>query len=153
MLDNIFVSQSSCSKPLNVVIIEPHRQQGRLLSDLLKTQRHNFQIVLLENSELVFSLMYGKMNIDILFFDIEEESNTDNLALIKGISPQTSLIHWSDYQHPEVIELLYSLGVNSFCMKESDAAIILEATDLAINYPQSLYLDQKLHQCLPLLQN
>lgn len=153
MLDNIFVSQSSFSKPLNVVIIEPHRQQGRLLSDLLKTQRYNFQIVLLENSELVFSLMYGQTNIDILFFDIEEESNTDNLALIKGISPQTSLIHWSDYQHPEVIELLYSLGVNSFCTKESDAAIILEATDLAINYPQSLYLDQKLHQCLPLLQN
>jgi DNA-binding NarL/FixJ family response regulator len=93
------------------------------------------------------------MNIDILFFDIEEESNTDNLALIKAISPQTSLIHWSDYQHPEVIELLYSLGVNSFCTKESDAAIILEATDLAVNYPQSLYLDQKLYQCLPLLQN
>ncbi len=153
MLDSIFLSQSSFSKPLNVVIIEPHREQGRLLNDLLKNQRPSLQIVLLESSELVFSLMYGQMNIDILFFDIEEESNTDNLALIKAISPQTSLIHWSDYQHPEVIELLYSLGVNSFCTKESDAAIILEATDLAVNYPQSLYLDQKLYQCLPLLQN
>jgi DNA-binding NarL/FixJ family response regulator len=153
MLDSIFLSQSSFSKPLNVVIIEPYREQGRLLSDLLKNQRPSLQIVLLESSELVFSLMYGQMTIDILFFDIEEESNTDNLALIKAISPQTSLIHWSDYQHPEVIELLYSLGVNSFCTKESDAAIILEATDLAVNYPQSLYLDQKLYQCLPLLQN
>ena len=97
--------------------------------------------------------MYEQMDINILFFDIEEERNTDNLSLIKAISPQTSLIHWSDYQHPEVIELLYSLGVNSFCTKESDAEIILEATDLAINYPQSLYLDQRLSQCLSLLQN
>ncbi|MEO0835167.1 MAG: hypothetical protein AAFY16_04075, partial [Cyanobacteria bacterium J06642_3] len=82
-----------------------------------------------------------------------ESSNTDNLSLIKAISPSTRLIHWSDYRHPEVIELLYSLGINSFCTKESDAEIVLEATDLAANYPQSLYMDQKLHQCLPLLQN
>ena len=153
MVDNIFASKSYQCNSLNVLIIEPNRQQGRLLSELIKTQRPHLKVLLLEDSEQVFSLMYGQMPIDILFFDIEEESNTDNLALIKAISPQTSLIHWSDYQHPEVIELLYSLGVNSFCTKESDAEIILEATDLASNYPQSLYLDQKLHQCLPLLQN
>ena len=148
MLDTIF-----SSKPLNVIIVEPNKQQGRQLSELIKTYRPNFKVMLLEESEQVFSLMYGEMAIDILFFDIEIESDTDNLALIKAISPKTSAIHWSDYQHPEVIELLYSLGVNFFCTKESDAKIVLEATDLAASYPQSLYLDRKLHQCLPLLES
>ncbi|MEO1340449.1 MAG: DNA-binding response regulator, partial [Cyanobacteria bacterium J06635_13] len=123
------------------------------LYQLIETQRPNLKAILLDNSEQVFSLMYGEMNIDILFFDIEEESDTDNLALFKAISPQSSVIHWSDYHHPEVIELLYSMGVNSFCTKESDAEIILEAVDLAVNYPQSLYLDRELHKCLPLLQS
>jgi hypothetical protein len=45
------------------------------------------------------------------------------------------------------------MGVNSFCTKESDAEIVLEAIDLALSYPQSLYLDQKLHKCLPLLRS
>lgn len=153
MLNNLSYPKSSSRKEKNVVIIEPNKHQGRELSQLIKTNRPDLQILLLENSEQVFSLIYGQMSIDVLFFDIESESNTDNLALIKAITPQTSLIHWSDYQHPEVIELLYSLGVNSFCTKESDATILLEATDLATNYPQSLYLDRKLHQCLPLLQN
>lgn len=141
------------SKSLNVVIIESNKHQGNQLGELMKTHQPNFKVLLLENSEQIFSLMYGEMIIDILFFDIEAESNTDNLTLFAAISPDTSLIHWSDYQHPEVIELLYSLGVNSFCTKESDAAIVLEATELAVNYPQSLYLDQKLHKCLPLLQS
>jgi len=153
MLDNISPFKASSYKSKNVLIVEPNKHQGRELSQLIKINRSHLKVLLLENSEQIFSLMYGQMTIDILFFDIEEESDTDNLALIKAISPQTSLIHWSDYHHPEVIELLYSLGVNSFCTKESDAEVILEATDLATNYPQSLYLDQKLHQCLPLLQN
>lgn len=148
MLDTIFTSKS-----LNVVIIEPNKQLGRQLSQLIRTYRPNFKVLLIDNSEQVFSLMYGEMKIDILFFDIEAESDTDNLALIKAISPEIGAIHWSDYQHPEVIELLYSLGINSFCTKEGDAEIVLEAMDLAANYPQSLYLDRKLHQCLPLLQN
>lgn len=146
-------NQILSSKSLNVVIIEANRQQGNQLSELIKTHEPSFKVLLLENSEQIFSLMYGEMTVDILFFDIEAEANTDNLTLFTAISPQTSLIHWSDYQHPEVIELLYSLGVNSFCTKESDAAIVLEATELAANYPQSLYLDQKLHKCLPLLQS
>lgn len=153
MFDSIFSSKASSYKSKNVLIVEPNKQQGRQLSELVKTHKPHFQVFLLENSEQIFSMMYGQMSIDILFFDIEEEADTDNLALIKAISPETSLIHWSDYRHPEVIELLYSVGVNSFCTKESDAAIVLEATDLAVNYPQSLYLDRKLHQCLPLLQN
>ncbi|MCC0179647.1 response regulator transcription factor [Waterburya agarophytonicola K14] len=153
MLDNISPSKASLYRAKNILIIEPNKHQGRQLSQLIKVNRPRLKVMLLENSEQVFSLMYGQMNINILFFDIEGESNTDNLALIKAISPQTSLIHWSDYHHPEVIELLYSLGVNSFCTKESDAEVILEATDLATNYPQSLFLDRKLHQCLPLLQN
>jgi DNA-binding NarL/FixJ family response regulator len=148
MLDNIFSSNL-----LNVVIIEPNRQQGKQLSSLISAQRPNLKVMVLDNSEQVFSLMYGEMNIDILFFDIESESDTDNLALFKAIAPESSVIHWSDYRHPEVIELLYSLGVNSFCTKESDAETVLEAIDLAVSYPQSLYLDQKLHKCLPLLQS
>jgi DNA-binding NarL/FixJ family response regulator len=148
MLDNIF-----SSKLLNVVIIESNRQQGKQLSQLIRTQRPNLKVILLDNSEQVFSLMYGEMNIDILFFDIESESDTNNLALFKAIAPESSVIHWSDYRHPEVIELLYSIGVNSFCTKESDAETVLEAVDLAVSYPQSLYLDQKLHKCLPLLQS
>ena len=140
-------------KSLNVVIVESNKHQGKQLSTLIKAERPQLKVLLLEDSEQVFGLLYGQMNIDILFFDIEEETNADNLALINAILPQTSIIHWSDYQHPEVIELLYSLGVNFFCTKESDAAVLLEAMDLAANYPQSLYLDQKLHQCLPLLSN
>jgi DNA-binding NarL/FixJ family response regulator len=147
------LNQILSSKLLNVVVIEPNRQQGTQLCQLIKSNRPNLKVTFLDNSEQVFSLMYGEMAVDILFFDIEGESDTDNLALLKAISPETSIIHWSDYQHPEVIELLYSLGVNSFCTKESDAKIILEAIDLAVNYPQSLYLDQKLYKCLPLLQS
>ncbi len=139
------------AKSLNIVIVEQNRHQGRQLSELIKTKRPKFKVLLLENSEQVFDLMYGEIRIDILFFDIEEEDNIENLALIKVISPQTRLVHWSDYRHPEVIELLHSIGVNSFCTKESDARVILEATDLAVNYPQSLYLDQKLNRCLPRL--
>ena len=153
MFDNILPAKPLLSQTKNVLIIEPNKHLGRQLSQLIKTQRPNLQVILLENSEQIFSLMYGQMDIDIVFFDVEAETNTENLALIKAISPQTCLIHWSDYRHPEVIQLLYSLGVNSFCTKESNTKIILEATDLAVNYPQSLYLDRKLHQCLPLLQS
>ena len=134
---------------LRVAIIEPNSHQGRQLADLIMTKRPKLKVMLLKDSEQVFNLMDGEINLDILFFDIEEEVNTENIALIKAISSQTRLIHWSDYQHPEVIELLHSLGVNSFCKKESDAEILLEAIDLAANYPQSLYIDRKLHQCLP----
>ena len=64
-----------------------------------------------------------------------------------------SLIHWSNCQHPEIIELLYSLGINSFCVKDSEPNAIAEAIDLAAYYPQSLYVDEKLHNCLPLLRS
>ena len=138
------------NKLLNVVIVEKNRHQGRQLSELIKAKRPRFKVLLLENSEQIFPLMEGEINIDIFFFDIEEEVDTENLTLLKVILPQTSLIHWSDYRHPEVIELLYSLGVNSFCTKESDADIILEAIDLATNYPQSLYVDRELNRSLPL---
>lgn len=153
MLNKIFPAKSLAYKPLNILIIEANQQQGKQLAELIKCQRPNHQVSLLKDSEQIFSLMYAEVAMDLIFFDIEAELNTDNLALIKAISPQTSLIHWSDYQHPEVIELLYSLGVNSFCTKESDGSIVLEAMDLAGNYPQSLYLAQQLHQCLPLLQS
>jgi len=153
MLEQISSAKSLAYKSLNILIIESNQQPGKQLAELIKSQRPNHQVLLLKDSEQIFSLMYGEVAMDVIFFDIEAELNTDNLALIKAISPQISLIHWSDYQHPEVIELLYSLGVNSFCTKECDGSIVLEAMDLAGNYPQSLYLSQKLHQCLPLLQS
>ena len=33
------------------------------------------------------------------------------------------------------------------------AAALTEALDLAVYYPQSLYIDEKLHNCLPLLRS
>ena len=147
MLNYIFESRL---RSLNIVIVEPNRQQGSQLSELIQARRPRFKVLILDNLEQVFCLLDGEIDIDILFFDVEEENNTDNLALIKAISPQTRLIHWSDYHHPEVIELLHSLGVNSFCTKEGDARSVLEATDLAANYPQSLYLDRQLNRSLPM---
>lgn len=153
MLDKIFSSPTSNYKPLNILIVEQDLDAGRRLTKLVKVARPNHKVLLIENLEQIFSLIYGEVAIDLIFFDIQAEANTANIALIKAIMPQVCLIHWSQCQHPEIIELLYSLGINSFCVKDSDADIIIEAMDLAGNYPQSLYLDRQLHKCLPLLQS
>ena len=139
-------------KKLNIIIVETHEYHGKCLRELIATIRPQHKVSVVNSLEDVFAFFYGEVTIDLIFFDVEEEANTDNIALIKAITPEMRLIHWSNCQHPEIIDLLYSLGVNSFCTKESDSRIIIEAMDLAANYPQSCYFDPELYSCLPLLR-
>ena len=151
MLNNFCIPRKNKYKHLNILIVEPNRHRGHFLTKLIKETRPNHKVLSIDNLEQVFSLIYGKIALDIIFFDIETEPNIDNVALIKAISPQISLIHWSKCQHPEIIELLYALGVKSFCYKTSKTQTIIEAMDLAGNYPKCLYLDRQLTGCLSLL--
>ena len=151
MFGKIFSSPTEQYKKLNILIVEPDKERGKNLSKSIKSERPRHKILVINNLEQIFSLIYGEVAIDLIFFDIEAEENTNNIALIKAIAPKITLIHWSHCQHPEVIELLYSLGVNSFCIKDGKTNTVIEAMDLAGNYPQSLYLDRKLHNCLSLL--
>ena len=140
------------SKKLNIIIVETQEYQGKCLRELITTIRPQHKVNVVNSLEDVFAFFYGEVTIDLIFFDVEEEANTDNIALIKAITPEMRLIHWSNCQHPEIIDLLYSLGVNSFCTKESNSSTIIEALDLAAGYPQSCYFDPKLYSCLPLLR-
>lgn len=151
MLDNSLPSKEPEYKKLNIIIVETQEYQGKCLIELIQMVRPQHNIMRIQSLEEIFAFFYGEVSLDLIFFDIEEEANTDNLALIKAIIPEMRLIHWSNCQHPEIIDLLYSLGVNSFCTKESDSNTIIEAIDLAANYPQSIYIDKQLHSCLPLL--
>jgi DNA-binding NarL/FixJ family response regulator len=151
MLNKLIPLKKDRYKHLNVLIVEPSRNRGHFLTKLIAQARPHHKVLLIDNLEQVFSLIYGEVTLDIIFFDIDTEPNIDNVALIKAISPQIGLIHWSRCQHPEVIELLYSLGVKSFCYKTSNPEIIIEAMDLAGNYPKCLYLDKQLNGCLSLL--
>ena len=153
MLNKIFSASTANYKQLNILIVESNRELGSNLATAIKTQRPNYKILIIDNLEQIFSLLYGEINIDIVFFDISTETDTENINLLKAIAPKMSFIHWSNCQHPEIIELLYSLGVNSFCVKDSQPNAIAEVIDLAAYYPQSLYVDEKLHNCLPLLRN
>lgn len=153
MLDKILPSKKPQYKKLNIIIVETQEFQSKCLKELIQTVRPQHNVMRVKNLEEIFAFFYGEVSIDLIFFDIEEETNTDNLTLIKAISPQMRLIHWSNCQHPEIIDLLHSLGVNSFCYKESDSSTIIEAIDLAANYPQSIYIDEQLHSCLPLLRS
>ncbi len=141
------------SKKLNIIIVETQEYQGKCLRELIKTIRPQHKVSVVKSLEDIFAFFYGEVAIDLIFFDVEEEANTDNIALIKAIAPEMRLIHWSNCQHPEIIDLLYALGVNSFCTKESDSNTIIEAIDLAADYPQSCYFDPQLHSCLPLLRS
>lgn len=133
--------------------IESNKYYGKYLTKLIKKARPNYKVLLVDNSEQIFSLMYCEVEIDIILFDLRAELNSDNIALIKAIAPKVSLIHWSNCKHPEVIEFLYSLGVNTFCHKESESKKLIEAIDLAGNYPRSFYMDEKLYDCLKLLKS
>ncbi len=150
MLNNFFSANREKYKSLNILIVEPNRESGRKLVTAIKNKRPNYKILIIDNLEQIFSLLYGEIKIDIVFFDISTEINIDNITLLKAVAPKMSLIHWSNCQHPEVIELLYSLGINSFCVKDSEPDAIADAIDLAVYYPQSLYVHEKLHSCLPL---
>ncbi len=152
MLDKIFSAKQEKYKPLRIVIVEPDREWRIRLTNAIKDKRPNYKLLIVENLEQIFSLLYGDIKIDLVFFDISTAIDLNNINLLKEMEPEISLIHWSSCQHPEIIELLYSLGVNCFCVKGSLKAIA-EIIDLAVYYPQSLYVDQKLYNCLPLLKN
>lgn len=152
MLDKFFSAKQEKYKPLSILIVEPDREWGIRLTNAIKYKRPNYKILILDNLDQIFSLLNGDIKIDLVFFDIATLIDTNSITLIKETEPEISLIHWSSCQHPEIIELLYSLGVNCFCVKGSLKAIA-EVMDLAAYYPQSLYVDQMLYNCLPLLRN
>ncbi|MGF1540814.1 MAG: DNA-binding response regulator [Pleurocapsa sp.] len=152
MLDKLFPAKQEKYKPLSIVIVESDREWEIRLTNAIKNKRPNYKILIVDNLEQIFSLLHGDIKIDLVFFDISTVIELNNITLLKAIEPEISLIHWSSCQHPEIIELLYSLGVNCFCVKGSLKAIA-EVMDLAAYYPQSLYVDQMLYDCLPLLRS
>lgn len=153
IINKFFSNTKKDHRQLNILAIESNKYYGQYLSKLIKKARPNYKLLLVDNSDRVFSLMYCEVEIDIILFDLKTERDSDNIALIKAIDPTVSLIHWSNCKHPEVIEFLYSLGVNTFCYKESESKKLIEAIDLAGYYPRSLYMDEKLYDCLELLRS
>ncbi|HHP7231030.1 MAG TPA: DNA-binding response regulator [Xenococcaceae cyanobacterium] len=133
------------------MIVESNHCNRAFLARAIELNRPKHKIYVAENLEQVFSLIYSEIKLDIIFFDFEPQVETNNLALIQTISPNTTLIHWSRCQHPEIIELLHEMGINSFCLKDSAPRTIVEAIDLAQTNPKILYIDERLGKCLPLL--
>ena len=151
MLDRLFSSKKFSGKPLNILIVESNHRDRAFLGRAIEINQPHHQIYVAENLEQVFSLMYSEVHLDIIFFDIEPKIDLDNLTMIQAITPETILIHWSKCQHPEIIELLHEMGINSFCLKDSEPRIILEAIEISKTNPKFLYLDERLGECLPLL--
>jgi DNA-binding NarL/FixJ family response regulator len=138
-------------KALNIVIVESSRFCRNFLAREIAAQRSYHHIMAVDKIEEVFSLMYGEIEIDIIFFDLDSGLNLHDLSIIKAISEDTAFIHWSNCQHPEILELLHGLEVNSFCLKDSNPDSWIAAIDLIVTNPNILYLDERLNQCLPLL--
>lgn len=140
-------------KKLNILISEQDQGYREYLARLIRYNRSAYNVFKSTEIERVFDFIYNDMTIDILFFDIEVEQNRNNLAILKAITPKTRLIHWSNCQHPEVIEHIYSLGIRTFCLKDSQPQVILNAIDYVNNNQNILYLDKQLHKCLYLLKS
>ena len=138
-------------KALNIVIVESSRFCRNFLAREISSQRSYHHIMAVDKIEEVFSLMYGEIEIDLIFFDIDSGLNLNDLSIIKAISQDTAFIHWSNCQHPEIIELLHSLEVNSFCLKDSNSDSWIAAIDCIVTNPNILYVDERLNYCLPLL--
>ena len=138
-------------KPLTILIVESNPCRRAFLGRAIELRRPHHKIFAVDDLEQVFSLIYGEVELDLIFFDIETEKDTKNLKILKAISPNTALVHWSNYKHPEVVELLNELGVKTFCMKDSKPKTIIEAIDTAEKNPNILYIDERLNDCLPLL--
>lgn len=147
---SIFLNENKY-QALNIIIVETSRFCRNFLANAIASQRTYHQIMAVDKIEEVFSLMYEEVEIDIIFFDINSGLNLNDLAIIKAISKDTTFIHWSNCQHPEIIELLHSLEVNSFCLKDSNADSWIAAIDLIATNPNILYVDERLNNCLPLL--
>ena len=138
---------------LNIVIVEASRFQRAFLANAIAFQRSYHHIMAVDKIEEVFSLMYEEVTIDLIFFDVDSGLNLNDIAIIKAISNNMAFIHWSNCQHPEIIELLHELKVNCFCCKNSNSDNLIAAIDLIVTNPNILYLDEHLKQCLPLLTN
>ena len=151
MFNKIFPLKKNNQNPLTILIVEPNPGRKAFLGRAIELRRPYHKIFAVNNLEQVFSLIYAEVGLDLIFFDIEFEKNTDNLTIIKAISPNMSWVHWSNYKHPEVIEFLSELGVKGFCLKDSQPRTIIELIDTIERNPNTFYMDEKLHECLHLL--
>ena len=140
-------------RKFNILIAEKHKGYRDYLARLIKYNRSAYNIFTSTEIERVFDFIYNNIAIDIVIFDIEVEKNSSNLAILRRIKPQIRSINWSNCRHPEVIEHLYSLGIKTFCLKDSQPQVILNAIDYINNNQNILYLDKKLNNCLYLLNN
>ncbi len=154
MLRRFFqVKKKKKKTKFNILIAEQNKGYREYLTRLIRYNRSEYNIFKSNDIERVFDFIYSDIAIDIIFFDIESEKNTSTLAMIKAIKPQIRLINWSSCRHPEVIEQLYSLGIRTFCLKDSQPKVILDAIDYVNNNQNILYLDKQLNNCLYLLSN
>ena len=151
MLNRLFSFKKFFYKPLNILIVDSNPCNSAFLGRAIKLNRPHHKIYIAENLDQVFSLMYSDVKLDTIFFDLEPQIDLENLTMIQAISPETALIHWSKYKHPEVIELLHEMGINSFCLKDADPSTIIAALDIAQTNRKILYIDEGLGECLPLL--
>ena len=153
MIDKLFYSSKNQYQPLNIVIIESVEFRSSFFSKLLAHKRPHHNLTVTKNIEEVFTLLYQEVKIDLIVFDINLGLNVKDVSIIEVVSPSTSFLHWSSCQHPEIIELLHSFGVNSFCLKDSHSDSLIAAIDSVNSNPNILYLDERLGKCLPLLAN
>ena len=137
----------------NILISEKETSYREYLAKLIKSNRSAYNVFTSIKMERVFDFIYSDIEIDIVFFDVEVEKNSSNLAILRRIKPNIRLINWSNCRHPEVIEYLYYLGIKTFCLKDSDHHVIFNAIDYINNNQNILYLDKKLNNCLYLLKS
>lgn len=154
MLRKLFQSRNK-KRPtkFNILISEPDKGHRDYLDKLIRYNRSAYNIFTSTHIDRVFDFIYSDIEIDIIFFDIETEKNTNSLAILKAIKPKIRLINWSNCRHPEVIEYLYSLGIRTFCLKDSQPKVIFNAIDYINNNQNILYLDKQLNNCLYLLNS
>ena len=140
-------------KALQIIVVESGKFHSSFLTNAIAERRPYHKVTVVENLEDVFSCLYDDMEIDVIFFDLELQPNTENISIIKAIAPEISFVHWSYCKHPEIIEYLHKLDVNSFCLKDSSSPTLISAIDSIATNPNILYVDERLTKCLPLLAN
>ena len=140
-------------RKFNILISEQATSYREYLARLIKSNRSAYNVFTSIKMERVFDFIYSDIEIDIVFFDVEVEKNSSNLAILRRVKPNIRLINWSNCRHPEVIEYLYYLGIKTFCLKDSHPHVIFNAIDYINNNQNILYLDKKLNNCLYLLKS
>ena len=140
-------------RKFNILISEKETSYREYLAKLIKSNRSAYNVFTSIKMERVFDFIYSDIEIDIVFFDVEVEKNSSNLAILRRVKPNIRLINWSNCRHPEVIEYLYYLGIKTFCLKDSHPHVIFNAIDYINNNQNILYLDKKLNNCLYLLKS